>query len=393
MPDHIDDLLNASIASLRAEITPRIKPDGTAAVRATVQHRHRVRVITVSSLAAVLVLGPAAAYAALGFDRDGTPPVTTTPDPTVRPTIPATSAPPLPDGRIPAEQLRSSTLDVPAFPGMAPAMCPNGKLAFVNGIYPKGGQLGDPGVLEIVKTVHARSAVGGSFVTATLIRCQFADGDGSTQVVAYNRDAAGGTMFVGVVVGSKVLDVAEEPAGGIRAEVYDRAACCGYAPEMKQKQWRTYGWNGSGFVQIDGPTAFPPNPFVTDLVVTASNLKFGPAQNKRRSGSMTVVVRNKGPFASPKQRVQLDGGVNWVPTRPVLVRADGATCHDDVQRPYCEHGVLASGAEYTIRLDFTLSDLKAEPWQVTVEVSSYISGDLEDLVRPDNRTTFTIDAS
>ncbi|MBX6749736.1 MAG: hypothetical protein IRY85_08685 [Micromonosporaceae bacterium] len=44
--------------------------------------------------------------------------------------------------------------------------------------------------------------------------------------------------------------------GTIRVEVADRFTCCGIPVDSALRQERTYAWDGSSFVQVDGPTTF-----------------------------------------------------------------------------------------------------------------------------------------
>ncbi len=85
--------------------------------------------------------------------------------------------------------------------------------------------------------------------------------------------------------------------GNLRITVGDYGVIVGGDPTINQYQQRTYGWNGQRFVQVAGPTSFPPNPRLADLTVTAPALAFGASTGSIRTARLTVTARNLGPSA------------------------------------------------------------------------------------------------
>lgn len=108
--------------------------------------------------------------------------------------------------------------------------------------------------------------------------------------------------------GGDIVNVgAIRPAGhAIEAQVYDRDFE-GVPEYLPQKQWRAYSWNGKRFAQSGGPTAFPPNPWITDLTVTGGELRLRPGTGDELTGTVTLTVRNKGPV--PAKEPDLEVGL------------------------------------------------------------------------------------
>jgi len=67
---------------------------------------------------------------------------------------------------------------------------------------------------------------------------------------------------------------------------------------MELHQTRTYGWNGSAFVQTGGPTSFSSHDKPTDLSLRIDGVTWGSPQGGFRTGIAKVTVTNKGPYRS-----------------------------------------------------------------------------------------------
>jgi hypothetical protein len=326
MADFDDHLLAHAFADFRDDVAPYVKPAGTAVAHDTVHRRHRVRMIAATTLAALVVAAPVVAYAVSGDDSHGPPAVTGgspsgTPSDVSDPASPAPSDPPsqtvsvTPDGRISKADLDKATLDIPAWPKGFDDGCPTGTVKFTGG---KAGQgvaalQGDP--------VYADVDHDGTQDTVVLVACSPQGSD--YQVLALDRDATGRVVTLGKVVGSAgntgrqgtdimtIWAVKAAGNGQIRVDVGEYRPCC-EAAQASQHQWRTYGWNGNRFTQTGGPTAFGPNPNVTDLAVTGDRLTMVKQGDGSWAGTLRVTIHNAATFATPgKLRFMLDVDASW----------------------------------------------------------------------------------
>ena len=298
-----------------------------------------------STLALLLVLSVAGCRAAAQ---------TAGPDPTEPPTAPATTN--APDGRISLAELTTATLEVPAWPHGILGHCPHGAVKM-------GTKASvDYTPLQIMgQPVYADVDHDGALETVINLRCS---PEGSAeQVLAYDRDAAGSVYLVGKVVGTvgprgrqgidimRVHGIAAAPEGQVNVDVGEYFTCCGDNPDSSQHQWRTYGWDGNRFVQAGGPTAFGPNPKVTDLAVTSSNLVMLMQPDGKWHGTLTMTIVNRGDYKAPAVlHVALPihltpSGNGW---SGCDVAGDGFS--------QCMLGVLTVGASRTVRLGFVAAD-------------------------------------
>jgi hypothetical protein len=281
--------------------------------------------------------------------------------------------------------------------------CPTGQLKFSHGVYPQGSDPTGLYVLKIVKVVHANLDGDSAVETAVLLSCRPAEAS-IYQVLAFDRDSAGKIVNLGLVVQSvpgaaNILDIVpvQQPAGppnGVRVNLGTRAPCCGTPPQLIQTQWRVYGWDGHGIGQVGGRTAFPPNPYVTDLAVTVGDLVFGPAQNGTRYGELTVTVRDKGPFASDHQTINVSfpaaakQAAGWTACDPAYVLGDEkyAQC--------IRNTTVKPGQSYSISFAFTVADGASltTSYQPSVNVwnSSDAGQQFDDLAAKDNTTPYTV---
>ncbi|MEU4772862.1 hypothetical protein [Micromonospora sp. NPDC023644] len=293
---------------------PLVVPAGAWAARKVARRRRTNRLVATGVTAAVLVAVPVLANAGGDPDPPVPPAQTVSPSPTApTTTVPATptpsatspSAEPPPDGRIHAKTLANATLDLPAWPGNLADECPSGRVRFSDGRAQRSASAELRA--SIVQVVHADLDRDGTQETAALLDCSGLE-MGEARVLAFDRDPAGAIITMGVVIG-ETGDI-----GGIRrirgedrsvaAEVTDRSGD-GTPDSLAQRQWRIYSRSGGRFVQTGGPDAFPPNPRVTDLSVTGSELRLAP-DGDRTTGTLRLTVRNAGPQPAAAPRVQVD---------------------------------------------------------------------------------------
>lgn len=315
MADFDDQLLAGAFAAFRDEVAPHVRPAGTAAAQETVHRRHRVRIIGATTLAALVVAAPVAAYAAIGGDSHGPPAVpgdspsatsTDVTDPaSSEPSAPPTETmSPAPDGRISKADLGKSRLDIPAWPKGFDDSCPTGSVEFTDGKAGNGIEAlqGDPVYVDVDHD--------GAQETVVLVSCSPQGSD--YQVVALDRDTTGRIVTLGKVVGSAgnagkegsdimtIWAVQAGDNGQVRVDVGEYRPCC-EAMQASQHQWRAYGWNGNQFTQTGGPTAFGPNPNVTDLAITADRLTMTKQGDGSWAGTLRVTIHNAATFATPGQ--------------------------------------------------------------------------------------------
>lgn len=326
MADVDDRLLAHAFADFRDDLTPHVKPAGVAAAHDTVHRRHRVRMIAATTLATLFVAAPVAVYAASSDDSHGPPAVTggspsaTSGDVSAPPSAgpsaqPSATGSAAPDGRISKADLSTATLHIPAWPHGFDDSCPTGTVKFTGG---KAGQgiealQGDPVYVDVDHD--------GVQETVVLVSCSPQGSD--YQVLALDRDTTGKIVTLGKVVGSAgntgkegtdIMTIwAIEAAGNgqVRVDVGEYRPCC-TAAQASQHQWRTYGWNGNQFAQTGGPTAFGPNPKVTDLSITADRLTMTKQGDGSWAGTLRVTIHNAAAFAVPgKLNFMLDVDASW----------------------------------------------------------------------------------
>ncbi|MEV0807445.1 hypothetical protein [Micromonospora sp. NPDC050200] len=368
--------LAEEFARYRQTVLAEVEVPGPAAVRRTVRQRRHRHLASAAAGVLALLAGPAVGYAALDHPAPRPGPVEPTPSVTASPT-PSGSAGPAaspsvtspnptrtaPDGRISRAQLLAARVDLPAWrPGPS---CPT-----------TGTRLaGDPktakeGTNTVEAMDHGDVDGDGATETVVLVQCTVGSG-GPEQVVAFDRDEAGAIVTLGRVVASTIekpqwltaLDVRSD--GLVRVQVADLAPGGGWPGDWSQRQWRGYRWTGGRFAQVEGPTSFGPNPYSTDLAVTAKDLVLAddPADGSR-VGTIQVRIRNLGDRRADGVSLTLD--------LPPSLAPDGsawASCGPDPGRyrpPLrCELGPVAAHGELTLRLgvrlprDVTLSPGKA----------------------------------
>lgn len=291
--------LNAEFAEFRATAAPLVTSAGFDQARATVRRRRQARIGAVGVFATVLIVAPIVAFA--GIDRGSPPPPivgastpsssgspdSPTPSPSSSPVSspkPTGSATPkdtaqycdrspaqaLPNGAISARELCDATLTIPAWPTEAKGWgCLSGPVKLNAGHHNIGDSFHLNMGTELVGREQARTLTyadidqDGSNETIALVSCSREDWH--SQIVVFDR-LNGKIRTIGKVLDTggsakRIFDVEATVDGKIRVEVGDRHGDLGDVPGVNsQRQWRTYAWDGQKFIQVDGPTTFPPNP-------------------------------------------------------------------------------------------------------------------------------------
>jgi hypothetical protein len=360
------DLIDSAFSNFR-EDGPMPAPLGTGAVRSTVRHRQRVRVMTAGALAALAIAAPITAYATGRLDSNGPPvvPGTTatvsespTPEPTrVEPTRAA------PDGRISQTDLGNAMLDLPKWveENANPDLCRAGRQQFSKGrtkAADEVSELSHIGTTAIKKVVYADVDNDGAQETVAVLECITGE-LGVQAVVGFDRDDAGTIVTMGLVVGS---DLEGAPKGRpevirdirvagttIEAELGDLVMCCiDHEKPVTNYHWRTYSWTGTAFTQTGGPTAMPQNPKLTDLSV---QLLVAPVHvtGTEIAGSLTATIHNAGPTAQqPVLWLRVPTGITFKNLPGNCRVIDG---FEVVLR--CELPKLQVGKDTTFKVDFT----------------------------------------
>ncbi len=309
-----DALLGRAFADLRHEVAPQVRPFGVPATRATVRRRRRTSAVLVAAAAALIILVPAGAYAVVAADRGTRPgPVGGSPAATSTGSPPAAAPPASPGatadpgaGTYTFADLKNVTLELPAWAPDANLTehCVSGRVTFTQ--WAKSVAEGQ----EIFISVAGYADIDGDGTqeTLVLVTCS-TDSIGTDQVIAVRRGAGGVPVTVGQVAVQtgtikKICAARAGAAGGVDVQVVDydippSDECTPTAAPWAIFQWRSYSLVGGEFRQTGGPTAFPVNPKISHLTVTASDLVFAAPAGGVRHGTITVTVRNVGPSAMP----------------------------------------------------------------------------------------------
>lgn len=391
--------LDSQFAAYRNELITDVTPAGPGAVRATVRHRRRVAATTGAVVAAVLIVGPAAGYAALS--RGPAPPnpgTTTAPTPSTSPT-PSTTPPPspsaspssttAPENRISRTELLRTKVTLVDW-GDAPCEV-TGRL---------GGAEPQESGLWLEDLDHADVDRNGTTEAVATVGCKSGPDYRGRQVAVFERTAAGKIVTKGQVLSDRppslnILQVDTRADGSVRVQVSDFRTA-GSAPNtenLAQKQWRTYAWDGSGFDQTGGPTSFPANPKLADLRVTATDAVFS---GMRGSATTTVTIRNAGPadaryvflefefYESPVTRE----GTGWSRCLESGDRSDNDRSHAIT----CLLDRVPAGETVTLNLGLFRDGLIPEPPDAHLQMTRLDEqrDPLPDRKDEDNSTTFAI---
>jgi hypothetical protein len=266
--------------------------------------RRRLHIALIAALAIVVVAVPLVLLLVLrsdeGPDRPAPSgigaiaPATAAPSATAAQSAP-TGRPAAPDGRIAPRVLANATLMIPPWP-TDNVSCPGGRLTFHNGEYtvPPDSSADFERHMLIGHSVYGDVDADGAQETVAEIDC-FVQG-GSSQIVAFDRDAVGAIITLGTVVATtgeiRTLDFSSGRIHGnstVDVLVGDYQSCCGdETPQLWQT--RGYRWDGGRFRQVTGPTAFGVNPSVADFATSATDLVLGPAVDGVRHGTVSFTV-------------------------------------------------------------------------------------------------------
>jgi Domain of unknown function DUF11 len=360
--DH-DELLTSSFAEYVATVAPSVHPAGPQAVRATVAYRRRARTVALGVVAALAVVVPVTAYAAFG--RSAAPAPGSSPSPSVSAVEPSPSGsaeptePPGPSGpcdqpsgvpspvnAISLQEFCNASLHLPAWPRTD---CAPTDVPFRDGRYHIGDSLG----MYIGTVVPADIDRDGRPETVAIVACggELLD----EQVVAFGRAADGSIQTVGRVVITNdpvrtITALVALPDGTLQVTVGDFGDGVGDDQSIAQHQQRSYRWIGQKFVQVGGPTAFPPNPRLADLVATSPDLVFGAPSGGKRTATFTITAKNLGPGAVPALAfVQLPAWVRLV--------SGPAPCHmqdypSGAHQVECQLASLAAGSTTPLTFHF-----------------------------------------
>ncbi|MFG1841185.1 hypothetical protein ACGFH8_22505 [Micromonospora sp. NPDC049175] len=315
----LDPLLRERLGAYRNDVISQVAGPGPDKARQLLRRRRRM---TVAAAAAAVVLGvtPVVINAALHADR--TPPVPVesvpppapstpappTPTPTGSPTqtpTPSGTAPTGPDGRISRAQLLATPVDLPNWPaGMAEGGCTtsnvrlktNTKKTYVSELADDEFEYGD---------VDGD----GADETIAIVACRYGEAS-AKQVVAFERNADDRIVTVGRVVRTDdefkdVLAAEITSSGSVRVTVADIVPCCEVPTYLRREQVRTYRWDGERFEQTDGPTAFGPDPRLTNLKMSMTHeLVEVPGTDALRELTTVFTVTNAGPVDAPRVSFQ-----------------------------------------------------------------------------------------
>ncbi|MET8351141.1 hypothetical protein [Micromonospora sp. NPDC005206] len=351
----------------RSVLLAEIEVPGPAEVRRTVRRRRRRHRATAASVAVALLGGPAVGYAALNRPGPAPGPLPPTPSVTASPTsslspspvgTPSTTSasptrPTAPDGRLSRAQLVAAPVDLPAWRS-GPPDCPVNTVRLV----------GDPRIAKegtnAIEAIDYADVDGdGATETVAMLLCSFGSG-GPQQVVAFDRDEAGRIVTIGRVVATSrekpqwltALDGRSD--GTVRVEVADLHPGGGWPGEWSQRQWRGYRWTGERFSQVEGPTSFGPNPYSTNLAVTAKDLVLADdPTDGSRVGAVEVRIRAVGDRRADEVLLELDLPASLAPDGPAW---SGCGPNVGEYRPplLCRLGPIEANGELTVRLGVRL---------------------------------------
>ena len=273
-----DDLLTASFADFTAEAGPAVRPQGVDAVRVTVAHRRRLLALAIGALAVAAIAIPIGTYAALGRSAHGPPQTPATAAPTVDESAEPNPGPspvlaegepcaqrptPTPPGDVvSALELCAASLALPRWQN---TMCPTQVTLVTGHMF-----IAESVHLSLGTVVHADVDRDGAFETVAILSCGGEVRD--QQVVAFRPGRSSGVETVAQVLANvppieTISELEALATGNLRITVGDYGVIVGGDPTINQYQQRTFGWNGQRFVQVAGPTLFPPNPRLVDLTV------------------------------------------------------------------------------------------------------------------------------
>ncbi|GIH18878.1 DUF11 domain-containing protein [Rugosimonospora africana] len=363
-----------------------IKPQGTVAAIATARRRRKVRVASIVAGVAVVVVTAGTAYAARGPAEHVPPPVignqnspspagspsassspSTAPTDTGTPSAGSSGAGTGASGPHDPDDLSDATLNLPAVYGDS---CPHGATRFTNG---SANQY-----TKIDKVLSADVDRDGSWDDVAMISCRPGEG-AMRQVVAYHRKANGTFTTIGLVAKLELgpnstekinnIDDVKVSGSAVMVHVGDYASTSTDGGQASGVwQWRTYGWKGGAFAQTGGSTSFVADTSNVRLTTVVSNLTFDPPVNGKRTGRLTITVRNTGSRSVKQLELRVVTSNGDIGRSTACPEGQNST-------PICQLGPLAAGASKTVTLTTTWDQSQTEyPVQ-----TSGSNGDITDL--------------
>lgn len=356
---HDDTELRSAFRDLADTARPYVRPPGAAPAQREARSRIRTRRLVVGTAAALAILVPAGIIALLQGNGSSTlpqppatGPVTISPQPTGSP-APTGSPPPTaaPDGQptIGPGELLGTTLTLSWLDATVNERC-GGPVTIVDG-------LAD---VMIQKTMSFDADGDGSHEIVAEIFCPMAQ-VGPTLLVAI-RPHPDTPTILGTVLATAWEDGSVDPEsagpatirdfvglddGTIRVDVTNKFTCCGTPSQSAVVQQRIYGWTGSAFAQVAGPTTFVADPTVADLDVTVPALAFSAPADGFRTATLSVTIHNNGPQTATDVSVYLEH--RFAIEAPS--GGDWDRCPEDGQvSTVCELGDIAPGQTVTLTL-------------------------------------------
>lgn len=301
---HDDRDLRAAFRAFAEATAPYVRPPGATSAQHHARGRVRTRRLVLAAAAALVILIPAGVVALIrgvGSTSLPLPAATSTPTPSA-PTSPTATPPTTREGQ-PTEgpgELLNTTLTLSWANAGADEMC-GGPVTIVDGL----------ATVMVQSTMSFDVDGDGSREIVAMVFCVMGQG-GPAQLLAIRPDPSRPTI-VGTVLATEWSDGPVEPEeqgpatilgyvglqdGTIRADVGNMATCCGTPRQSAVVQQRTYGWTGSSFAQVAGPTTFVADTAVADIEVAVPTLSFSAAADGYRSATLSVTVYNGGPQAA-----------------------------------------------------------------------------------------------
>ncbi|PRX22253.1 hypothetical protein [Actinoplanes italicus] len=358
--DH--DPLAAAFDDFRGRVAPFVKPAGADRTREAMRTRTRRRGLAAAALTVLVIAIPLTVQAVWRTDPHGLPAAPVLPDPRVSASThyfvgPGQNSRPsrtAPEGGIAEATLYSSVIDLPAWPEQSSrAGCPAGPVEFQDGDTQNGRV-----TLWIAGVVHADADRDGRAETFARIFCM-SDNDIASRILALTNGSGGGVRTVGTVIEQAadavaICGIRAGTDGAIQVEIADfpmawRCAERQLANERYiSRQWLTFTWNGSSFVQ-QGEADRTVNPYASDLKLTGTDLVMTRQANGRWTGSMTLTVRNLGASKIPyRTQSIIMAGMKLIDPPPGCTMGKPQAGMVDV---FCTGAELAAGGTRTLTLN------------------------------------------
>jgi hypothetical protein len=297
MSEFRDDLISEALGEFYASEAGAGQPTpGAHTARATVARRRKIKFTTLSVLGVLLVVVPIAAFAANPRGNNSPPDIAATPTATADAPSPS-ATPTTPPKPITIEDLVAAGIPIPKFSAS------NCKTT----IGPKSASQTEDDVF-VEKLVIANLDGDAEQETAAWVKCTQYE-EYLSQVVGYERDAAGEIISLGAMVKepphpNDFTSLEAIAGGGLLVTVeFDT-----YSPEPDdpEGQRRAFAWRDGAFRQIEGPTEF--KRANADLKLTVLGDLIWPKAGQS-TATLKLRVENKGPEAAPQFLIDffLDG--------------------------------------------------------------------------------------